>query len=137
MIAFYWFQCMDLGFHNCISRALRMQVSADEGRARALQHGADALSSKFYFCLISKYFQFNWFLEPFMVFCFLFTAGSFNVKKCSHVDNTEDRTILSCPGSVNSPDRAGQDYGTIQRYECSSNGELCKNGYTMTGYVRV
>ncbi|XP_077287776.1 SLIT-ROBO Rho GTPase-activating protein 1-like [Arctopsyche grandis] len=37
--------CMDLGFHNCISRALRMQVSADEGRARALQQGADALTN--------------------------------------------------------------------------------------------
>lgn len=44
---------MDLGFHNCISRALRMQASADEGRARALQQGADALTSLFYFNLFN------------------------------------------------------------------------------------
>ncbi|XP_017781672.1 PREDICTED: SLIT-ROBO Rho GTPase-activating protein 1-like isoform X2 [Nicrophorus vespilloides] len=37
--------CMDFGFHNCISRALLMHVSAEEGRQRSVQSGMDALSS--------------------------------------------------------------------------------------------
>ncbi|XP_071054634.1 SLIT-ROBO Rho GTPase-activating protein 1-like isoform X2 [Onthophagus taurus] len=37
--------CMDFGFHNCISRALLMHVSAEEGRQRSVQHGMDTLST--------------------------------------------------------------------------------------------
>ncbi|GJQ67390.1 hypothetical protein Trydic_g5085 [Trypoxylus dichotomus] len=37
--------CMDFGFHNCISRALLMHVSAEEGRQRSVQHGMDTLSA--------------------------------------------------------------------------------------------
>lgn len=37
--------CMDLGFHECISRALLMHSSAEEGRQTSLQAGLDALHS--------------------------------------------------------------------------------------------
>ncbi|XP_065165014.1 SLIT-ROBO Rho GTPase-activating protein 1-like isoform X3 [Atheta coriaria] len=37
--------CMDFGFHNCISRALLMHVSAEEGRQRSVQSGMDTLST--------------------------------------------------------------------------------------------
>jgi SLIT-ROBO Rho GTPase activating protein len=37
--------CMDFGFHNCISRALLMHVSAEEGRQRSVQNGLDTLSA--------------------------------------------------------------------------------------------
>lgn len=37
--------CMDLGFHECISRALLMHISAEEGRQTSLQAGLDALHS--------------------------------------------------------------------------------------------
>ncbi|KAJ8674031.1 hypothetical protein QAD02_005293 [Eretmocerus hayati] len=37
--------CMDFGFHNCISRALMMHCSAEEGRQRSLQSGVDQLTS--------------------------------------------------------------------------------------------
>lgn len=36
---------MDFGFHNCISRALLMHVSAEEGRQRSVQNGMDTLSA--------------------------------------------------------------------------------------------
>ncbi|KFB43455.1 AGAP004772-PA-like protein [Anopheles sinensis] len=36
--------CMDLGFHSVVSRALLMHVSADQGRCRAVLHNAEALS---------------------------------------------------------------------------------------------
>lgn len=35
--------CMDLGFHECISRALMMHVSAEEGRQASVRAGLDAL----------------------------------------------------------------------------------------------
>ncbi|KAF5305808.1 hypothetical protein FQA39_LY09144 [Lamprigera yunnana] len=35
--------CMDFGFHNCISRALLMHVSAEEGRQKSVQTGLDTL----------------------------------------------------------------------------------------------
>ncbi|XP_076645698.1 SLIT-ROBO Rho GTPase-activating protein 1 isoform X2 [Halictus rubicundus] len=37
--------CMDFGFHNCIARALLMHCSAEEGRQRSLQSGAEQLSA--------------------------------------------------------------------------------------------
>ncbi|XP_044257021.1 SLIT-ROBO Rho GTPase-activating protein 1-like isoform X2 [Tribolium madens] len=37
--------CMDFGFHNCISRALLMHVTAEEGRQRSVQNGLDTLSA--------------------------------------------------------------------------------------------
>ncbi|KAL1492781.1 hypothetical protein ABEB36_010977 [Hypothenemus hampei] len=37
--------CMDFGFHNCISRALLMHVTAEEGRQKSVQHGLDTLSA--------------------------------------------------------------------------------------------
>ncbi|XP_049830329.1 SLIT-ROBO Rho GTPase-activating protein 1-like isoform X2 [Schistocerca gregaria] len=37
--------CMDFGFHNCISRALLMHVSAEETCARSLQVGLDQMTS--------------------------------------------------------------------------------------------
>ncbi|KAL0118022.1 hypothetical protein PUN28_009008 [Cardiocondyla obscurior] len=37
--------CMDFGFHNCISRALLMHCSAEEGRQRSLQSGAEQLAA--------------------------------------------------------------------------------------------
>ncbi|CAH1969108.1 unnamed protein product [Acanthoscelides obtectus] len=37
--------CMDFGFHNCISRALLMHVTAEEGRQKSIQHGIEALTS--------------------------------------------------------------------------------------------
>ncbi|XP_070151056.1 SLIT-ROBO Rho GTPase-activating protein 1 isoform X1 [Polyergus mexicanus] len=37
--------CMDFGFHNCIARALLMHCSAEEGRQRSLQSGAEQLAS--------------------------------------------------------------------------------------------
>ncbi|KAL3290005.1 hypothetical protein HHI36_023380 [Cryptolaemus montrouzieri] len=37
--------CMDFGFHNCISRALMMHVTAEEGRQRSVQHGLDQLTN--------------------------------------------------------------------------------------------
>ncbi|XP_050313871.1 SLIT-ROBO Rho GTPase-activating protein 1-like isoform X2 [Anthonomus grandis grandis] len=37
--------CMDFGFHNCISRALLMHVTAEEGRQKSVQSGLDSLSS--------------------------------------------------------------------------------------------
>lgn len=39
------FQCMDFGFHNCIARALLMHCSAEEGRQRSLQFGAEQLAA--------------------------------------------------------------------------------------------
>ncbi|XP_049541574.1 SLIT-ROBO Rho GTPase-activating protein 1-like isoform X1 [Anopheles darlingi] len=36
--------CMDLGFHSVVSRALLMHVSADQGRCRAVLHNAETLS---------------------------------------------------------------------------------------------
>ncbi|XP_065077978.1 SLIT-ROBO Rho GTPase-activating protein 1-like isoform X2 [Ochlerotatus camptorhynchus] len=36
--------CMDLGFHSVVSRALLMHVSADQGRCRAVLHNTDTLS---------------------------------------------------------------------------------------------
>ena len=30
-------QCMDIGFHNCVARALLMHVSAEENMRRSLQ----------------------------------------------------------------------------------------------------
>lgn len=39
------FQCMDFGFHNCISRALLMHVTAEEGRQKSVQHGMETLSA--------------------------------------------------------------------------------------------
>ncbi|EEB12153.1 SLIT-ROBO Rho GTPase-activating protein, putative [Pediculus humanus corporis] len=35
--------CMDFGFHNCISRALLMHISAEEGLERSVQTGLDNL----------------------------------------------------------------------------------------------
>lgn len=35
--------CMDLGFHECISRALLMHISAEEGRQTSVQAGLDML----------------------------------------------------------------------------------------------
>ncbi|KAJ9584196.1 hypothetical protein L9F63_021460, partial [Diploptera punctata] len=37
--------CMDFGFHNCMSRALLMHVSAEEGRQRSVQAGLDQMTS--------------------------------------------------------------------------------------------
>ncbi|KAJ8926951.1 hypothetical protein NQ314_020803 [Rhamnusium bicolor] len=37
--------CMDFGFHNCISRALLMHVTAEEGRQKSVQYGLDTLSA--------------------------------------------------------------------------------------------
>ncbi|CAH1121410.1 unnamed protein product [Ceutorhynchus assimilis] len=37
--------CMDFGFHNCISRALLMHVTAEEGRQKSVQSGLDSLSA--------------------------------------------------------------------------------------------
>ncbi|XP_076639408.1 SLIT-ROBO Rho GTPase-activating protein 1 isoform X2 [Colletes latitarsis] len=37
--------CMDFGFHNCIARALLMHCSAEEGRQRSLQSGAEQLTA--------------------------------------------------------------------------------------------
>ncbi|XP_052871923.1 SLIT-ROBO Rho GTPase-activating protein 1-like [Anopheles cruzii] len=36
--------CMDLGFHSVVSRALLIHVSADQGRCRAVLHNAETLS---------------------------------------------------------------------------------------------
>lgn len=36
---------MDFGFHNCVSRALLMHVTAEEGRQRSVQSGLDTLSA--------------------------------------------------------------------------------------------
>lgn len=36
---------MDFGFHNCIARALLMHCSAEEGRQRSLQSGAEQLAA--------------------------------------------------------------------------------------------
>lgn len=36
---------MDFGFHNCISRALLMHVTAEEGRQKSVQNGLDTLSA--------------------------------------------------------------------------------------------
>ena len=36
---------MDFGFHNCIARALLMHCSAEEGRQRSLQTGAEQLAA--------------------------------------------------------------------------------------------
>lgn len=38
-------QCMDFGFHNCIARALLMHCSAEEGKQRSLQSGAEQLAA--------------------------------------------------------------------------------------------
>lgn len=35
---------MDFGFHNCISRALLMHVSAEEGRQQSVQTGLDQMN---------------------------------------------------------------------------------------------
>ena len=40
----YFFQCMDLGFHSVVSRALLLHVSADQGRCRAVLNNADTMS---------------------------------------------------------------------------------------------
>uniref|UniRef100_A0A0A9XYM4 SLIT-ROBO Rho GTPase-activating protein 1 n=3 Tax=Lygus hesperus TaxID=30085 RepID=A0A0A9XYM4_LYGHE len=37
--------CMDLGFHHCISRALLMHVTSEEGRAKSIQANIDTLNS--------------------------------------------------------------------------------------------
>ncbi|CAH1103499.1 unnamed protein product [Psylliodes chrysocephalus] len=37
--------CMDFGFHNCISRALMMHISAEEGRQKSVQSDLDSLSA--------------------------------------------------------------------------------------------
>ncbi|XP_063238687.1 SLIT-ROBO Rho GTPase-activating protein 1-like isoform X2 [Bacillus rossius redtenbacheri] len=37
--------CMDFGFHNCVSRALMMHVSAEEGCRRSAQAGLDQMTS--------------------------------------------------------------------------------------------
>ncbi|GLH12612.1 GTPase-activating protein CdGAPr [Gryllus bimaculatus] len=37
--------CMDFGFHNCISRALLMHVSAEEGQQKSVQAGLDQMTS--------------------------------------------------------------------------------------------
>ncbi|XP_044011842.1 SLIT-ROBO Rho GTPase-activating protein 1-like isoform X2 [Aphidius gifuensis] len=37
--------CMDFGFHNCIARALLMHCSAEEGRQKSLQSGAEQLTN--------------------------------------------------------------------------------------------
>ncbi|XP_056646166.1 SLIT-ROBO Rho GTPase-activating protein 1-like isoform X2 [Diorhabda sublineata] len=37
--------CMDFGFHNCISRALMMHISAEEGRHKSVQNDLDSLSA--------------------------------------------------------------------------------------------
>ncbi|XP_046661965.1 SLIT-ROBO Rho GTPase-activating protein 1-like isoform X3 [Homalodisca vitripennis] len=37
--------CMDLGFHECISRALMMHISAEAGRQASVQAGLDTLQS--------------------------------------------------------------------------------------------
>lgn len=37
--------CMDLGFHHCISRALLMHVTSEEGRAKSIQANIDSLNS--------------------------------------------------------------------------------------------
>ncbi|XP_025413471.1 SLIT-ROBO Rho GTPase-activating protein 1-like isoform X3 [Sipha flava] len=34
--------CMDFGFHHCVTKALKMQTSAEEGRIRSMQAGLDA-----------------------------------------------------------------------------------------------
>lgn len=36
---------MDFGFHNCVSRALLMHVTAEEGRQKSVQNGLDTLSA--------------------------------------------------------------------------------------------
>ncbi|CAB0031918.1 unnamed protein product [Trichogramma brassicae] len=38
--------CMDFGFHNCVARALMMHCSAEEGRQRSLQAGAEQLAAQ-------------------------------------------------------------------------------------------
>ncbi|KAG5898835.1 hypothetical protein JTB14_014266 [Gonioctena quinquepunctata] len=37
--------CMDFGFHNCISRALLMHVTAEEGRQKSVQNDLDSLTA--------------------------------------------------------------------------------------------
>ncbi|KAK9889363.1 hypothetical protein WA026_004638 [Henosepilachna vigintioctopunctata] len=37
--------CMDFGFHNCISRALMMHVTAEEGRQKCVQQGLEQLTN--------------------------------------------------------------------------------------------
>ncbi|XP_019875218.1 SLIT-ROBO Rho GTPase-activating protein 1 [Aethina tumida] len=37
--------CMDFGFHNCISRALLMHVTAEEGRQKSIQSGLATITS--------------------------------------------------------------------------------------------
>ncbi|XP_050497536.1 SLIT-ROBO Rho GTPase-activating protein 1-like isoform X1 [Diabrotica virgifera virgifera] len=37
--------CMDFGFHNCISRALMMHITAEEGRQKSVQSDLDSLSA--------------------------------------------------------------------------------------------
>ncbi|XP_026806508.1 SLIT-ROBO Rho GTPase-activating protein 1-like isoform X2 [Rhopalosiphum maidis] len=34
--------CMDFGFHHCVTKALKMQTSAEEGRIHSMQAGLDA-----------------------------------------------------------------------------------------------
>ena len=34
--------CMDFGFHHCVTKALKMQTSSEEGRIRSMQAGLDA-----------------------------------------------------------------------------------------------
>lgn len=36
---------MDFGFHNCISRALLMHVTAEEGCQKSVQNGLDTLTA--------------------------------------------------------------------------------------------
>lgn len=34
--------CMDFGFHHCVTKALKMQTSAEDGRIHSMQAGLDA-----------------------------------------------------------------------------------------------
>jgi len=45
VIGSYVSQCMDFGFHQCITRALLMHVNAEEGRQRSSQLQNEQLSS--------------------------------------------------------------------------------------------
>jgi len=38
-------QCMDLGFHHCISGAMMAQVGAEEGRQQSVQAGLDQMAA--------------------------------------------------------------------------------------------
>lgn len=36
--------CMDFGFHHCVTKALKMQTSAEDGRINSMQAGLDAIN---------------------------------------------------------------------------------------------